>query len=136
MAEEKSEISVSLYLTPLRCDPEEVTKVLGLEPTKTWRAGDRVYPDALLIKKADGWQFKMRHVSSLELNDAVMLLLDRVEAPLVGDALLEDIPQRTIHSTMFALNREIALTLSKATIARLAAIGADLDMDYYEHPVP
>jgi hypothetical protein len=54
----KSEILVSFLLTDFEIASEEVTCLLGIIPSKTWKLGDVINPRSTLLRKTNGWQLK------------------------------------------------------------------------------
>ena len=55
---------------------DEVTKRLDVEPTTTWRVGDKVHPNKLLERFYTCWKYKIGPVDSLDVDDVFNPLYD------------------------------------------------------------
>jgi len=51
----KTEVRVQLFINSFRCHPDEVTRILGLTPTKTWVKGDPYLKTGGPVHRGDGW---------------------------------------------------------------------------------
>ncbi|HXT35599.1 MAG TPA: DUF4279 domain-containing protein, partial [Chloroflexota bacterium] len=58
-------------------DPTVLTHALGIEPTETWRIGDRTRKSGRPYKH-DGWSLSSEEVASLDLQEVVLPILTRV----------------------------------------------------------
>src|SRR5215813_1932997 len=67
----------SFLLTGPSFNPEDITRRIGLEPTKTWKTGDRIQ-DSLIQRKQTGWACSMPREESLDLGKQVAALLERL----------------------------------------------------------
>jgi Domain of unknown function (DUF4279) len=65
------EILVSFNLTGINLNPEEVTALLSIIPTKTWRVDDLVHPKAGVGRKSNGWSLKSNLDKSAELDEQI-----------------------------------------------------------------
>lgn len=65
-------------LLGLNLDPEEVTRVAGVEPSEVWRIGDLVVPRGQLRHKFNGWLLRSQLSSSAELHEHVEYLLQKL----------------------------------------------------------
>jgi hypothetical protein len=124
-------IEVALKLTGQGFSPQEVTALIQLTPTKTWRIGDRVQ-STLLTRKNDGWLFGLPQRATYELDAVLTEFLDAIEP--YGDKIIEA-------ANCFGLEKEISLgiyvdretpigRLGAETLSRVAALGMNLDLDY------
>src|SRR5438874_502023 len=51
----RSQVLVRLNVTDFECPAEEITRLLGLSPTRTWRRGEKVHPRAQNTHRQNGW---------------------------------------------------------------------------------
>ena len=61
-------LKVRFTLTGMNFDPDNISRLIGLTPTKTWRRGDRRAGSALSWEH-DGWMLSKSEKTSLDLND-------------------------------------------------------------------
>ena len=59
-------------------DPDEITRLLGCEPTATHRKGDPVTKDGRGKRRNSGWRLESRHEEKHGIDDHVGELLSRV----------------------------------------------------------
>ncbi len=69
-----TECVARLTLTGDDFDPDDVTRLVGFEPSKTWRKGDQRGVSRLRYEH-NGWSVHSPEVESLELQDQVRTLL-------------------------------------------------------------
>jgi len=44
-----------LMVHDFECEATSITEILGVQPTKTWKTGDRVLPQAINVYHQNGW---------------------------------------------------------------------------------
>ncbi len=81
--EGKSEIKVKLVIADFECSPEEITKILEINPTKTWLKGEPVLPTARNFHKQNGWVLQSPNNSVNSTVDAQVESLLSIIAPHV-----------------------------------------------------
>lgn len=70
------EISVDFIITGFQISSDEITTLLGMNPTRTWRLGDFI-ERTKLRRKHNGWCFSVNNViSSYRFEDYVNPLLE------------------------------------------------------------
>jgi hypothetical protein len=70
-------IKARLILTGMNVDPDEISRVIGLTPTKTWRRGEqRARSD--LRWEHDGWMLSTSEQASLDLEAEIQKLLGNI----------------------------------------------------------
>ena len=74
----KPSMEVALRLTGTGFSPEDVTAVIQLAPTRTWRLGDPV-EDTKLMRKHDGWVFGLSERDTYEMDSFLRELLGMLE---------------------------------------------------------
>ena len=58
---------------------DDLTKILGVEPTKTWKVGERIKPNHHinhLTRSNTGWRFEIDPLESLDTEDVLRPLLE------------------------------------------------------------
>lgn len=126
----KPSMEVALRLTGTGFSPEDVTAVIQLAPTRTWRLGDPV-EDTKLIRKHDGWVFGLSERDTYDMDSFLRELL----------GMLEPYKERIAQATSrFCLEKEFSFGVyvrgetptswfAADTIRRVAAFEASLDVD-------
>jgi hypothetical protein len=130
-----AEIAVSLTLRSPDLDPEQITGVTGLAPTKTWRVGEPIREGLLLRHKQSGWSIASGLPHSQELEDHVEALLRRLGS---GWRALVDLGRRydaEVDCAVYCYGGvRPAIHLSEEQLHRLAELNAALDIDLYILP--
>ncbi len=124
------DIEVALKLTGQGFDPEDVTKVVGLQPTKTWRLGDPVQRTALR-RKNDGWSIGVAPTETFDMETVLCRLLDIIEPH--KEKIIESMSrfnlQGEISFGVFVYGETPASYFEADTVRRVAALGASLGID-------
>lgn len=110
----------------------EITAIIGVEPTATWREGDLRIPAATIRHKENGWQLRSPvdpHNTTPEQSVASLLAL------LPNLSVFKRLPQATevqLTCTIYGLTERPYFYLPHDLILQLAEIGASLDIDPYD----
>ena len=123
-------IRVALTIADFEEDPEIVSKVLALSPSKTWRkeeplsAGTRTHAE-------NGWVFEIAPKQSLDAEHMIVALLDRI--PPSYELLPEALKRYTAEiACIITINDQApALNFSSQTLRRLSIWNMTLDIDIY-----
>jgi hypothetical protein len=131
--DDKSHIDVYLVVRGSGIDPKEISRLLDIKPTRTWRSGDLVHPPAIRQHKDDGWELRANYSRGVELTKYVEALVDQVESK--ADRFHNLPPVTTVYVRCDICDyefRRTALGLSKKAIQGIAKLGAEVDIDYYD----
>jgi Domain of unknown function (DUF4279) len=126
-------IKARFTLTGMNVNPDEISRVIGLTPTKTWRSGEeRANSD--LRWEHDGWMLSTSEQASLDLAAEIQKLLEsirtrtkeinrarnqfKLDAEIGCSVYIEDHQAPVVH-----FDREILKAASE--------LGADIDIDIY-----
>lgn len=126
----KPQIDVALKLTGAKFVPDEVTRLVGLTPTRTWRSGDQIQGTELK-RKQDGWVFGLRYRETYDMDSLLNELLDSIWPHLEQ---IKEVAKSLHLKTEISFGtyvREETPTcwFAAATIQRVSELGADLDVD-------
>jgi uncharacterized protein DUF4279 len=75
------QIAVTLNMFGDDLDPDEITRLLGVQPTRAARKGDQVRlgPDTAVVTQWTGvWYLSIERTSEYQLSEAIGMLLDRL----------------------------------------------------------
>ena len=112
-------------------DPAVLTAALGIEPTETWCTGERTRRSGRPYKH-DGWSLRSEEVVSLDLQEVVTPILNRVLP--VASVLVEVCGRLNLGvelaCAVYVEDDQIpAISLDSETVRMLSALGASLDID-------
>lgn len=117
-------------LTGKSFDPDEVSGVLELAATRTWRTGDKI-GNTELTRKHDGWELALSKRKSVELEPCICELLQIIEPKSAKFALA--IQKFGLHAevsiAVYITDQAPAITIKSQTLSRLASLGLDIDLD-------
>jgi hypothetical protein len=110
-------------------DPDEVSSMMGTLPDDTWRVGEAI-GSARTPQPEAGWRMRSRLPPDADVEEHARGLLDRLPSGLPADG-----PASGLHLELsFAIDvydQQPALWFSPETVARIAALGAAIDIDLY-----
>lgn len=118
-------------------DPEEITRRVGLQPTKTWRQGDPVivhpeHGESRNRHSSDGWKVTAQErADDHDLDDACRRLLDLVEPARERILALGPTIERELSFVVYSPGRDAILGISSESLRRCAALQCTLNIDYY-----
>ena len=114
-----------------QCDPEEITRVTGITPTKTWRAGDVRYAKTGRLHTDCGWRLDAPSDIPPAIDAHLDALLDLVAGALVQLKALSSSCEIQINVVVHCREGAPEMNIRPDHIQRLAAIGAGIDIDLY-----
>jgi hypothetical protein len=113
-------------------NPTEISRRLGLSPSKTARCGERIGKSALRYK-FDLWSISTDKRDSLALEEQVREILARVGTSANSIRMVRD--ELSIYvelaCAVYVQGQAPSMTLSPETVAQLAELGAGVDIDLY-----
>jgi hypothetical protein len=121
-----------LLVHDFECEASVISALLGVQPTKTWRTGDRVLPEATNVYRQNGWMKESpvdcRRTTPEESVAALLALFPDLSA----FARLPEPSQVELGATLFGYKDRPYFFLPARYLAALGTIGADLDLDVYD----
>jgi hypothetical protein len=130
--EAATKVRARLIVLGFSCSPKDITKILGIDPTKSWMVGDRVLPVAKNVHHENGWSVDSpvdREHTTPEV--AVQALLRLFPDRNAFRRLPKDAEVQLTISVMGYTERP-SVFLSRESIEALAEICASLDVDPYD----
>lgn len=121
-------------------DPDDFTARVGLQPTRTWRRGERSAVDSRFagrtVPVCDNWAFGLPEQRAFDLDALVDELLHLMDGRLtiLGQVVLD--LELTVSLTVVAewnaaTTSSPAIVLTAQQMSVLGALGAVLDVDLY-----
>ncbi|MBA4411371.1 MAG: hypothetical protein C0397_18370 [Odoribacter sp.] len=129
----KTEIKVEFTIyNDLILNHEEITKIIGCEPTVIWNNGDQIRKD--LFRKESAWVYSTGYVDSLHVDSILDILIQMVEPIVIP--LSEYIKEHDLNSKFdivlrIAGNQPPSHCLPKRFIYLCSQLNADIDTDIY-----
>jgi len=120
------------YVTGYQCSPEEITNILGVEPTDTWVKGEKWGTNNIRERKESSWIFKTnKSENDYYSNYHFKELLEKIEG-IKGK--LKNLPKEcdigiTYVPTCYFPN--VAVILDSELIQKIASLGLSVDFDIY-----
>jgi hypothetical protein len=115
-------------------DPDQISVMMGTAPDDAWRAGEGIGP-ARTPQPEAGWRIRSRLPSDADVEEHARGLLDRLPSRLPADERSSGLYLQ-LSCAVDVYDERPALSFSPETIARIAALGAAIDVDLYglSHP--
>ena len=118
-----------------RLDPDEVTRLTGIAPTRSWRVGDRRSRNGVELRPEEdsGWRFQLGPSFSIELPNQLEGLLEQFDPHVIGIRDLVSRPGAEVEVSVHVVMAEQTPigTFEHSLLERIVALGADLDVDLY-----
>lgn len=133
--QEPWDIKVSLIISGFEGSPDAISRVLELQPSRTQLRGEPVSFGELktkLRRKANFWILGSGCPSTASLQDQVAAIVRQVERAAERFRNLPDGASVTLSCAIYDYSRSVAIGFDASVISALGAIGADLDVDYYD----
>jgi hypothetical protein len=126
------EISVALVVTSDVLDEKEVTRLIGTQPSASWKKGEK--SQFGVERRTGGWRLDLvsnLEVSEIELaiEEAVREVQKRMTLPGMIDSPSSAYKIRLLVRVGFS-DSTPSLNLKAAAIANLAQLGIDLEIDF------
>jgi len=125
-----NELKVSLRVVGDELSPEEITRILGCQPTECRKKGDEI-ESKRFIRKAPTGVWLLRSNGASTIDDAVSSLLDQVSNdPSVWQKLTKQF-RAEFFVGIFSGTTQVGITLTASTIQRLSELGLSMGLDVY-----
>jgi Domain of unknown function (DUF4279) len=123
---------VSFLLSDFDQNPEEITHLLGIKPSLTWKRGDLIHPKATIIREFNGWELK-GNLNDEDLETQLSTLIEELKTGWRGLIELKDnncYAQLSIIINVCDGNIP-AVSFTPEIVKNLAEINAAIDIDLY-----
>jgi hypothetical protein len=117
-------------LTGFEQSPEEISKLIGLEPSRSWATGSE-RSNSKIPYDTSAWILESRLSESASLEYHLEDLLNQLE-PFAGRIVALPSPHASwIEMVGYFDERYPGLSLDTKLLRRVSALGASLDFDFY-----
>jgi hypothetical protein len=127
------ELKVLFLIGDFACAPIDITRALGIEPTKAWVQGDRA-ASSDRPHRTSAWLLRSDASGNLELQQHVDALLRRLPDTLDSLLLVTPVWSAKLFCAIYTAGDRPILNLSAASVGRIARLGAEIDFDLYVMP--
>ncbi len=127
-----TKITVHFTITG-RFDPNEVTKRLGMNPSKAWKFGDTIQK-TLTTYKHDGWKLSTEEIDSLDLNEPLNQIWEIIQPHKTEIIdICNDLSLETEFSCVVEVEEDEYPTLhfDSEMIKQISELKADIDIDIF-----
>lgn len=125
-------VKVKLMILGFTEQPDEMSRILGVSPSRTWTKGEPVAPGAHNRQPQNGWQLSAPvDPINAEANSAVESLLSLFPDRSAFRRLPSE-AEVQLTCTVYAYGERPWLYFSRQTVSMLGEIGASLDVDIYD----
>ncbi len=125
------ETTVRFEIQGFDCEPQQVTALLGVKPNHAWRRGDPVGLRGGETRKSSMWSITATPSGAEDVEADLLSLLDRLSPTLAHLRTITARWEAGVTITMFVHDLSLGLFFTPATVQRIAALEASLDV----HPV-
>ena len=127
-----SEVYAGFELFGTELNPDEVTGLVGITPSRAWRIGDPQRPPIPGVHKNSGWILKSDLPLSAYLDDHVMWVLERLRPSWSEFARLGAQYEAIISCVVKSYGGDRPpITFEPEVVKRVAELNAALDVDLY-----
>ena len=127
------EIAIYLTITDFDCDPDEISNLLKLTPTKIYRIGELRIPQSILRNRTNGWKLKSS-LSQSTIEEQVEHLLEQIRPCYEIITELGKKYEIEISCHVHCGVHIPAIHFNNNIIKQLAQLNASIDVDIYVFP--
>jgi hypothetical protein len=121
----RAEVSIRGF----ECPPDEISRALGVPPSRTWLRGDKVGP-TIMLRDSNGWQLCSAKSAEVEPEQHVLQLLHQLPDDITH--LLRQVSpvfRVEVSCVLYLRGGTPPLGFAAATLRRIADMNANLDLD-------
>lgn len=122
---------VSLRIGGIDLNPDEITNLLGCQPTRVRTRGTAIKTGSDFISPSGGWSLHVTESSPEDLDGQIAELLSKLTSDLEVWALIGSRFKLDIFCGLFMSNGNQGLSLSVASLDALSRRGIELCLDIY-----
>ena len=130
-----TEVCAGFKLTGADFDPDEVTRRVGLEPTRTWRAGDIRRPGATAAK-ISCWSLYTDLEQTWDTDRHIAQVIDLLRPHIQSiNAVRKELRlEAEFACVLYIRSKRPALHFDRAILDVVDALDAEIDVDIYVLP--
>ena len=130
---EQTEVNVQLFVTGFKCSPNEITRILGIPPTKAWVKGDPIIRSASAVRRWNGWKIEAPPPKTTSPEAQTKALLARIMPRAERFKHLPPGADVHLSCAIYAYDdSQRVFEFSAKAVRELARIGAPISIAYYD----
>lgn len=124
-------ISAYFRLSGQNLEPEDITALVGVIPTNSWRTGDLIDPRLKKRRKYNAWIVESQLDKSAELDEHIKAVFEKLQPG--WESLVKISPQfdTFICGVIYAYSYIPAINFDKYIIQKAGELNAGIDVDLY-----
>ena len=126
-------IKSRIVISGFECCPSLITSIVGINPSKVWKRGDKVHQKATNAHKENGWIISSPCDASNSSIDEQVISLSEIALPVIDNFM--DLPEGTeieLSCIVRAYKYMPSISFSLKTISFLSMLKATVDIDVYD----
>lgn len=131
----ESEVYAAFILQGSDLDPSQVTALVGVQPSETWRAGDLVSDRAIVRRKLSGWKINSALPLNAPLEEHVEAVLQQLKPGWLSLVELGSRNQAKVYCVVRSYGgARPALIFKRGIVKQVAELNAAIEIDLYVFP--
>lgn len=122
---------MSLVVSGFEGSPGEISALLGITPTRTWLRGDPI-PPSIVTRKDNAWVLDAGCPETDTLSRQIEAVLKKASHAAPAFANLPPGVSVQLFCAISDYERAVVLEFPRQVICELAALGAQISIDYYD----
>ena len=125
-----NEVFVRFIITGFEDNPSTITKLIGINPSKTWIKGDKKTEQGIIKYKANGWEFFITENNIWEVDVLLEKLLSKIKDIKENIQSLVNV-QKKISIVIYSKEMMPSIILNSDFIEFINDIKAEVEHDIY-----
>lgn len=126
-------IKARIVIHGFECFPDYITSIIGVNPSKVWRQGDKVHPKAINQHKENGWLLSSPSEEANSSVDEQVRALSEIVLPRIDNFMkLPEGAETELSFIVRAYEYMPSISFSLDTISFLSRLKASVDIDVYD----
>ncbi|MBD2307081.1 DUF4279 domain-containing protein [Chroococcidiopsis sp. FACHB-1243] len=114
-------------------DPDKITAIVGIQPTKMWKVGDLVSKRSTLRHKQNGWSFKSKLEESATLEDHISYIFEQLKPNWQNLVEICTHYYTEIECAIYFYEDDIpAIHFERQSLKLISELNAEIDIDIYD----
>jgi len=133
ISKQRTESKTQLFITHFECSPDEITKILGISPTATWRKNDPIPKSTGGVRKVNGWRLESPVKPTASPEGQINSLLEIVAPNINRFKQLPTPSEVELSCAIYAYDEsQRVFGFSLQTVQLLAKMNATIGVAYYD----
>jgi len=126
----KNEIFIYFRIKGFDCEDKQISSLLDLVPSKTWRKGDIRVPNTILKHSENGWELSIYKKNITYVDNSLEDLFKLIKKSKKELSLMKNVT-KTFTIALYFQETAPSITYNSKIISFLNEIGAEIEHDIY-----